>query len=96
MSDKPDKRLDSKSERIHTSPIGEYYMDLLEIDSWIVGRTKSTQATSLLCAKLQERETRIKDRLTYLAEKRGLSVNELWNGIIKGEIKNDEPVGDIL
>lgn len=59
------------------SPIGEYYSDLLTIDAYISGKTKSAQASSLLCSKLQEREELIEKRLIYLAEKRGISVKEL-------------------
>ncbi len=57
--------------------LGEYYQDLLTIDAFIAGRTASAQAGSLLCAKLQEREPRIKERLEYLANKRGITVEDL-------------------
>ena len=76
------------NERIYTSPISEYYQDLLKIDSWVVGKTKASQAASLLCAKLQEREERIKERLEYLAKKRGMTSDELWKEIL--EDKADE------
>ena len=71
------------NERIYTSPISEYYHDLLKIDSWIVAKTKASQAASLLCAKLQERESRVKERLEYLAKKRNITVDELWNEILE-------------
>lgn len=62
--------------------LGEYYQDLLTIDAFIAGRTPSAQAGSLLCAKLQEREPRIKERLEYLANKRGITVEELTSQIL--------------
>lgn len=65
--------------------LGEYYQDLLILDSWINARALSNQAGSLLCAKLQEREPRIKERLKYLADKRGCSVDELIKQILNGE-----------
>ena len=63
----------------------EYYRDLLEIDSWINGRTTGVQANSLLYAQLQSREREIRERVTYLARKRGINPNDLWAQILRGE-----------
>lgn len=76
-----------KDERLVIAPIGEYYNDLLTVDSWIRDTTKSQQASSLLCSKLQEREQRIKERIEYLAKKRGITSDELWINILKGTAK---------
>lgn len=65
-------------------PLGEWYDDLLTLDSWINERTKGQQALSLLSAKLQEREPKIRERLEYLAKKRGITSDELWQQIIHG------------
>ena len=73
-----------KDERLVIAPIGEYYNDLLTVDSWIRDTTKSQQASSLLASKLQEREERIKERIEYLAKKRGINPDELWLQILKG------------
>ncbi|HEY9760919.1 MAG TPA: hypothetical protein V6D07_00250 [Trichocoleus sp.] len=80
-----------RRERFSISPLGEYYMDLLTVDAWINARTNSTQANSLLCAKLQERETRIKERVSYLARKRGIGADEMWVQILKGEANDLNP-----
>lgn len=80
-----------RRERFSISPIGEFYRDLLEVDAWINARTTSNQATSLLCAKLQEREDRIRERVTYLAKKRGISSDEMWVQILKGEAEELTP-----
>ena len=77
--------------RLTIAPIGEYYGDLLTIDSWINDRSKAQQASSLLCSKLQEREDRIRERVKYLANKRGISPDELWIQILKGKAKKIEP-----
>ena len=84
-----------RRERFSISPLGEYYRDLLEVDSWINARTASTQANSLLCAKLQERESRMKERVAYLAQKRGISPDEMWIQILKGEAEDLSP-GEIV
>jgi hypothetical protein len=81
----------ARRERFSIAPIGEFYRDLLEIDAWINARTASTQANSLLCGKLQEREDRIKDRVAYLAKKRGISPDEMWVQILKGEAQDLNP-----
>ena len=81
----------ARRERFSIAPIGEFYRDLLEIDAWINARTASTQANSLLCAKLQEREVRIKDRVAYLAKKRGIAPDEMWIQILKGEAQDLNP-----
>ena len=76
-------------ERITTSQLSEYYTDLLKVDSWVVGKTKSVHATSLLCSKLHQREAQVKERLEYLAEKRGITGKELWNLILEGKADDE-------
>ena len=85
----------ARRERFSIAPVGEYYRDLLEVDSWINARTASTQANSLLCAKLQEREPKIRERVAYLASKRGIGSDEMWLQILKGEAEDLEP-GEII
>jgi hypothetical protein len=80
-----------RRERFSIAPLGEYYTDLLSIDSWINARTSSTQANGLLCAKLQEREPRIKERVAYLAKKRGISPDDMWMQILQGEARDLRP-----
>lgn len=80
-----------RRERFSIAPLGEFYRDLLEIDSWINARTAATQANSLLCAKLQEREAKIRERVAYLAKKRGISPDEMWVQILKGQAEDLSP-----
>lgn len=75
----------ARKERFSISPLGEFYMDVLTVDAWINARSRSIQANSLLCAKLQEREPRVRERVAYLAKKRGISADELWQQILQGE-----------
>lgn len=78
--------------RLNVTPLGEFYEDLLKVDAWINARTMAAQANSLLCAKLMQRQVEIRDRIAYLARKKGISSDELWDLILSGEIKNDEPI----
>jgi hypothetical protein len=81
-----DKQIMSKrTQKIMLAPLGEYYADLLTLDSWINGRANAGQAHSLLCSKLMEREARIKERIEYLASKRGIDARTLWMKVLRGE-----------
>lgn len=81
----------AKDERPRISNLGEWYEDLLKVDAAINGRSEPQQAASLLCAKLQERESRIKERVRYLAAKRGITFEEMWLELLKGEYKKMTP-----
>lgn len=81
-----------KDGRLIVSPLGEFYEDLLKVDSWINARTTASQANSLLCAKLMARQTEIRDRVEYLAKKRAISAEELWTQILSGEAEEDETI----
>jgi hypothetical protein len=70
--------------RLQLPALGEWYEDLLRVDSLINGRSEPMQGQSLLCAKLQEREGVIKERIAYLAGKRGITPDQMWDQMIKG------------
>ncbi|BBD63505.1 hypothetical protein NIES2109_63800 (plasmid) [Nostoc sp. HK-01] len=80
-----------KDERLAIPALGEYYNDLLTVDSWVNGRTKVAQAQSLLCAKLQERDKLIRERVEYLAKKRGITFDEMWSEILNGTAQKIVP-----
>jgi hypothetical protein len=88
----------TKRERLFIGELGEYYNDLLTIDSLINSRTAPNQANSLLCAKLQERETKIRERVQYLADKRGISFKEMWDQLLTGSYQklNPEEYADLM
>jgi hypothetical protein len=75
----------AETKRFTVPDLGEWYTDQLAIDSWINNRSKAVQAHSLLCAKLQEREPTIEKRLAYIAQKRGMTVEELRSQILSGK-----------
>ncbi len=82
------------TKRITAAPIGEYYEDLLLIDARINARSLQAHTNSLLCAKLQEREQRIKERVAYLAQKRGIPFEEMWQALLKGDKLAADEVGE--
>ena len=65
--------------------------DVLTVDAWVNGRTKVVQAQSLLCAKLQERDKLIKERVEYLAKKRGITFDEMWEQILNNTAQKIVP-----
>ncbi|WP_432811111.1 hypothetical protein [Pantanalinema sp. GBBB05] len=77
----------AKDERPRISSLGEWYEDLLKVDAIINGRSEALQASSLLCAKLQEREPKIVQRVRYLAAKRGITFEEMWLQLLKGNYR---------
>ena len=77
--------------RLQLPKLGEYYDDLLTIDAWICGRTKAAQGQALLYSTLLEREQLMKEKIDYLAKKRGVSPDELWKGILLGEAEELGP-----
>jgi len=86
-----EEEMPRKDERLAIPALGEYYNDLLTVDSWINGRTKVVQAQSLLCAKLQERDKVIKERVEYLAKKRGITFDQMWAEILNGTAQKIVP-----
>jgi hypothetical protein len=72
-------------------PLGEYYDDLLCVDSWINDQTKVQHGKSLLCLKLQEQEPTIKEHVKYLAKKRGISFDEMWFAIVSNKAQRINP-----
>lgn len=80
-----------KDERLAIPALGEYYNDVLTVDAWVNGRTKVAQAQSLLCARLQERDKLIRERVEYLAKKRGISFDEMWADILNGTAQKIVP-----
>lgn len=80
-----------KDDRMNVAPLGEWYEDLLTADATINSRSVAIQASSLLCAKLQEREPKIKERIQYLANKRGISFEECWKLAVTGKLEKITP-----
>jgi hypothetical protein len=72
-------------ERLQLVALGEIYSDLLMVDSWMNNDSPTSQARSLLRSKLMQRESMIKERVAYLARKRGTDPDLLWLQILKGE-----------
>ncbi len=72
------------TERQYISYVGEYYDDAWTIEAELKGRTKTAEGASLLCGKLQERESRRNQMVQYLADKRGISFKDMWNQILIG------------
>ena len=76
------QRREDRLERLQIPALGEYYDDLLDLDAELSNRTKVQQAQSLISEKLQERMLGIKERVQYLADKRGITFNQMWGELL--------------
>ena len=79
--------------RLQIPYLGDYYDYLLKLDSAINARTRGIQAQSLLCAKLQEREAKIWERVDLLAELKGISRKEYLQILLGTDEGCDPPDG---
>lgn len=66
-----------REERLQIPALGEFFDDLLDVDAELSNRTRVQQAQSLLSEKLNERIPDIEQRIKYLAEKRGITSDQL-------------------
>ncbi len=57
------------------------------MDAFLARNTLPGQAKSGLQAYLAQKEAKIKERVTYLAEKRNISYKEMWNLIQSGKVE---------
>lgn len=80
-----------KNDRLTLPSLGEECQDLLTVDAEINMRTPAQQAHSLLCGRLQARREDIKNRVSYLAKKRGVTFDEMWEQLLKGEGEKISP-----
>jgi hypothetical protein len=79
-----------KKKRRQLPYLGLWYEHLLQWDAYLANKSVPQQAHSLICVRLQMREEDIEKRLLYVAEQKGISVEELKRGILDGSIVNGE------
>lgn len=85
-----------RTKRMSIPDIGTFYTDLLLVDAAINSRTAPVQAQSLLCAKLQEREKIIRERVQYIADRDGKPFDDVWKALRDGtyEDSNGASIAD--
>lgn len=76
--------MQQKDERIKIADLGEPYNDRLIVEAFLKGASIPQEATSLLRAKLMEREPFREKLVAQLARKRGITPEEMWDAIILG------------
>jgi len=70
--------------RLQIPNLGTFYTDLLIVDAATNNRSAPMQAQSLLCAKLQEREKIIRERVKYISDRDGIPIDSVWSGLLSG------------
>lgn len=78
--------MSKKQERLYIQQLGEIYEDELKIRAWLNRSTLSLQAKSDLSSFLNMRRDDTKDKLQVMADKRGVSYEELRQAIVDGNI----------
>lgn len=73
-----------KDDRFKMSALSEFYEDLLRADAFLARNTLAAQGKSLLQSYLAQKEAKIRERVGYLAKKRNISFDEMWNQIQAG------------
>lgn len=80
-----------KDDRITIPVLGEWHSDYLVVDAALQGRTAGQQFQWLGCSALESREDQIRARVAYLASKRGISTDELWQQMVTGTYEKLTP-----
>jgi hypothetical protein len=70
--------------RLQIGALSEFYEDLLRADSFLANNSLASQGKSLLQSYLGQKETKIKERIAYLAKKRNISFEEMWQQVQSG------------
>lgn len=70
--------------RLQIGALSEFYEDLLRADSFLANNSLAAQGKSLLQSFLGQKEAKIKERVAYLAKKRNIGFEEMWQQIQNG------------
>lgn len=70
--------------------LGPYYKEMLAVEAALKGRSLTEEGGSLLCAFLQQRTEKRNEMVRYLARRRGLSFEQMWDALLSGEIELTE------
>ena len=80
----PETMSAKKDERFKMTPLSEYYEDLLKADAFLARNTQSAQARFILQSSLVEKKEKIHEGVSYLARRRNVSFEEMWDRIQAG------------
>jgi hypothetical protein len=77
------------AKRFSVGPLNEHDDDWLTVWAWLNDCSKSAQASSLIGIGINQRKTEIERILEYIAKKREMSPDELFEKILDGTIDTD-------
>ena len=80
-----------RDDRLYLAPLGEQYEDLLAIDAFLAGNSIPQQGKSSLSTYLKQKKPYIEEGVKYLARKRGISFEEMWDLILTGQSEKLSP-----
>ena len=73
------------SKRLQIPYLGEFYTDELTIEARLKNRSEVQEAASLLCCKLASRLPERERMIKALADKRGITFDEMRTQLLKGD-----------
>lgn len=65
--------------------IGDYCRYVLKLSAFVNSRPVATEAVTVLCEHLKNEEDAIKTRLKFIAEQRGIELDDLINQIVSDD-----------
>jgi hypothetical protein len=82
--------------RFPIGPLSEHDDDWLTVWAWLNTRSKSAQVADLISYGIRERKAEIDDALAYIAKKRGITPEDLFQRILDGTVNQevDETEGE--
>lgn len=80
-----------RDDRLVIAPLGEAYEDLLAIDAFLAGNSVPQQGKSSLSAYLKQKKPYIEEGVRYLARKRQITFEEMWDLILTGQVDKLSP-----
>ncbi|MBW4657662.1 MAG: hypothetical protein KME15_03235 [Drouetiella hepatica Uher 2000/2452] len=75
--------------RFPIGPLSEHDDDWLTVWAWLNTRSKSAQVADLISYGIRERKAEIDDALAYVAKKRGITPEDLFQRILDGTVNQE-------
>lgn len=80
-----------RDDRLVIAPLGEPYEDLLAIDAFLAGNSIPQQGKSSLSDHLKQKKPYIEEGVKYLARKRQVTFEAMWDMILTGQVDKLSP-----
>lgn len=80
--------------RITLPLLSEHDDDWLRIMAWLNNTSKSTQAANSVSAHVRQQKAEMQEMLNYIAQKRGITAQELMKSVLEGRADRPDELED--